>query len=379
MSSEHDVITICDEVELQQNLRGIIRFIGEIHQRKGIYYGIELFESKGKSNGSICDIRYFKCKIKRGLFVRRNRINRVFPQKSSNSLPHRIGINESIRIQINEQSVIGSVRYIGIPFKTKDIFYGLILNKPIGDSNGSFHGIRYFSTNTNCAYFIKANSKRIDFPLNAKATLKFKETPKRRVRKKYSMSTESESDSAIHSNDDDDDDGNVQDDGLRSVHCEQYYKNRANELIQSELQREKKMNKRHKSRDPFRYLSKEWIISAKRADSFKARYECTRSLMEKICSNGSKLPFALNENNHLMAAKILKIFANWLQIDSHVVVRKHILQMLVPFGNTAYPIGVWSNSWKDIAKSLMLTQWNETKRGYVPLVTPALIAGMFLF
>ena len=32
------------------------------------YYGIELSEAKGKSDGAVSGIKYFKCKQKRGLF-----------------------------------------------------------------------------------------------------------------------------------------------------------------------------------------------------------------------------------------------------------------------------------------------------------------------
>ena len=160
----NDIITVGDEVQLTKDLIGTVRFVGEVLQRKGIYYGIELTEPKGKTNGTVSNIRYFKCKNKRGLFLRASRISRVFPKKSS-SHSYRIGINETIQISMNKYKSIGNIKYIGTPPKSNGIYYGIQFTKPVGDSNGSYHGVRFFNANENCAYFIKANSKRITYPV----------------------------------------------------------------------------------------------------------------------------------------------------------------------------------------------------------------------
>lgn len=68
---------------------GIIRFIGEMCIKEGIWYGIELDEPigktnfdqtkklviiLGKNNGSIGEHTYFQCPDKHGVFVRRDKI-----------------------------------------------------------------------------------------------------------------------------------------------------------------------------------------------------------------------------------------------------------------------------------------------------------------
>ena len=63
-------VTVGDSVRLTKDLMGTVKFVGEIQGRKGIYYGIELTEAKGKSNGTVGNVRYFKCKYRRGLFLR---------------------------------------------------------------------------------------------------------------------------------------------------------------------------------------------------------------------------------------------------------------------------------------------------------------------
>eukprot|EP01084_Bolivina_argentea_P111464 198848_1 len=52
-----EVVTVGDQVRLTKDLMGTVRFVGEIQGRKGIYYGIELTEARGKSNGTVGNIR----------------------------------------------------------------------------------------------------------------------------------------------------------------------------------------------------------------------------------------------------------------------------------------------------------------------------------
>merc|ERR1712130_616214 len=139
------------------DLMGTVRFVGEIQGRKGIYYGIELTEAKGKSNGTVGNVRYFKCKNKRGLFLRFARIQEVI----ANDTIHRIGINDCIELYAGNRKSVGVVRYIGIPPRCKEVYYGLQFRKPIGDNDGVYHGTRYFTTSKKCAYFVKASSSHI--------------------------------------------------------------------------------------------------------------------------------------------------------------------------------------------------------------------------
>merc|ERR1719361_3236112 len=121
MSGTSQVVTVGDKVRLTKDLMGTVRFVGEIQGRKGIYYGIELTEAKGKSNGAVGNVRYFKCKNKRGLFLRFARIQEVI----ANHNIHRIGINDCIELYAGNRKCVGVVRYIGMPPRCKEIYYGI--------------------------------------------------------------------------------------------------------------------------------------------------------------------------------------------------------------------------------------------------------------
>ncbi|ETO10076.1 hypothetical protein RFI_27301, partial [Reticulomyxa filosa] len=63
-------IGIGDRVELPEKGIGTVRFIGPVNFDEGIWYGIELDEKNGKNDGSINQIRYFKCPNPYGVFVK---------------------------------------------------------------------------------------------------------------------------------------------------------------------------------------------------------------------------------------------------------------------------------------------------------------------
>eukprot|EP01084_Bolivina_argentea_P005324 10063_1 len=207
MSEHGETVTVGDDVDLTNDLSGTVRFIGTVYQRKGIYYGIELSKSKGKTNGTISNIRYFKCKIKRGLFLRRSRITHIHPKQNA-MRSHRIGINELIQITINNKNAYGNVRYIGIPQKTNQIYYGIQLRKPSGNCNGLFNGIKYFHTKKNHAIFIKANSKQIKYPINKNRYYSSSSCSSSSYTSEYSSDTQTDSDSDSNSNSDSDSDSN---------------------------------------------------------------------------------------------------------------------------------------------------------------------------
>ncbi len=76
MAEDHNKKKICigDKVWLENNLKGEVRFIGNVSGKSGIYYGIKLAEKKGKNSGYINKVKYFNCKSKHGLFVVRSKI-----------------------------------------------------------------------------------------------------------------------------------------------------------------------------------------------------------------------------------------------------------------------------------------------------------------
>lgn len=71
-----DKVCIGDKVMLENNLKGEVRFMGNVSGKNGVYYGIKLTEPKGKNNGCISNVRYFDCEQDYGLFVVRAKIKR---------------------------------------------------------------------------------------------------------------------------------------------------------------------------------------------------------------------------------------------------------------------------------------------------------------
>lgn len=51
------------------NIKGTIRYVGEYHEKPGIWVGIELDQAKGKNNGTIHGKKYFECPNNTGLFI----------------------------------------------------------------------------------------------------------------------------------------------------------------------------------------------------------------------------------------------------------------------------------------------------------------------
>ena len=54
--------------------KGIVRFCGTTSFAPGKWVGIELFEPKGKNDGSIQGIAYFSCKLLHGVFIRPSQV-----------------------------------------------------------------------------------------------------------------------------------------------------------------------------------------------------------------------------------------------------------------------------------------------------------------
>ena len=66
-------------IELKDGLKGIIRYIGKVKgangkNKKGMFYGIELTEAKGKNDGYVNGRSYFMTKPNHGIFVKLDRI-----------------------------------------------------------------------------------------------------------------------------------------------------------------------------------------------------------------------------------------------------------------------------------------------------------------
>jgi dynactin 1 len=63
-------ITIGSRVIVNNDLSGIIRFVGNTSFQTGKWVGVELDEPLGKNSGVVQGKRYFDCKSNHGVFIR---------------------------------------------------------------------------------------------------------------------------------------------------------------------------------------------------------------------------------------------------------------------------------------------------------------------
>eukprot|EP01084_Bolivina_argentea_P304374 525631_1 len=148
-------IMVGDRVTVKRNKNkfdGVVRFIGEIQAKKGIFYGIELDHFKGQNDGSLHKVSYFKCEPKKGTFVSKQSIVKIVTKNKL--FKYTKTINDEITVP---SAGHGIIRFIGIPysFNKEDVFYGIQLKKSKGKNNGSINGRWYFSCPRNCGIFIK--------------------------------------------------------------------------------------------------------------------------------------------------------------------------------------------------------------------------------
>ncbi|KAJ4422132.1 hypothetical protein N0V82_003215 [Gnomoniopsis sp. IMI 355080] len=86
-------LSVGDRVEVPGNMLGMVRFIGGVQGKKGIFTGVELlpeFAARGKNNGDVDGVSYFTTSIAgAGIFLPLNKaIKRESPESSTtNSLP----------------------------------------------------------------------------------------------------------------------------------------------------------------------------------------------------------------------------------------------------------------------------------------------------
>eukprot|EP01084_Bolivina_argentea_P113428 202149_1 len=160
-------ITIGDTVTLKNDhLIGVVRFVGHIENKTDIFYGIELKKAKGKNNGTINNITYFKCKPNSGIFVKSTGITNII----STNIAKRVTVGSNI--QCIKENCTGIIRYIG-PFKKLDICYGIELQKPNGKHNGMINNRKYFKCKDKHGIFLESTGFKI---ITNHSTLQVKNT-----------------------------------------------------------------------------------------------------------------------------------------------------------------------------------------------------------
>ena len=142
------------KVKLKNGDVGIVRFIGEIKNEAGIFYGIDMSEPNGNNDGSHNGVYYFTTHDNYGLFIKKPEIVKTL-QKNDYNLP-RVTVGDIVGIkQLNCNAII---RFIGWTlFHPEVIWYGLQLEDYQGDNNGTIDTRVYFTCEENKGLFVMCN------------------------------------------------------------------------------------------------------------------------------------------------------------------------------------------------------------------------------
>eukprot|EP01084_Bolivina_argentea_P085604 154736_1 len=60
MAAYKEEVRLGDFVELSAHRMGMVKYVGEIHGKKGIFYGVELWKGDGKHSGTFEGVEYFE-------------------------------------------------------------------------------------------------------------------------------------------------------------------------------------------------------------------------------------------------------------------------------------------------------------------------------
>eukprot|EP01084_Bolivina_argentea_P260525 440000_1 len=179
------MISLNDKISLTDGNEGIVKYIGCIDGKKGIFYGIDLLNKKGKNNGTVNNISYFKTTSnKSGRFITQSKINqnKIFKQPNSTKF--------SIDSQLIINGTKGTIKSIVIPNnkynKSNDAYYGIQLIKSKGNTDGKFMNtkISYFRCDKNKGIYVKV--KQID---KQTKDIKNKSKQQKRIKKNKARSS----------------------------------------------------------------------------------------------------------------------------------------------------------------------------------------------
>lgn len=160
-------------MKLKDGNIGIVRFVGELKNESGVHYGIDLSEPYGNHDGSHNGIYYFTTQENYGLFVKKHHIVKVITKNEYNLPRYTVGDIVGVA-QIGCNAII---RFIGWTlFHPEVIWYGLQLEEPIGDNDGTIDGRKYFTCAKNLGLFVMCNE--IGPKINKNKSINNRKAPK---------------------------------------------------------------------------------------------------------------------------------------------------------------------------------------------------------
>ena len=168
-------ILLYNKVKLQDDTVGVVRYIGNLMGKQGVFYGIDVIKGNGKNNvyassfmhhlrlrehchdqGTLQNIKYFDTKhaTKTGRFVRGSKIVNTLKTTRSN---HPFQLGDTVQCTKAEVDCKGTVKYIGCPCWVKGgrAYYGLELVKKKGTGNGSKNGVQYFEAKMHFGIYVR--------------------------------------------------------------------------------------------------------------------------------------------------------------------------------------------------------------------------------
>eukprot|EP01083_Nonionella_stella_P099022 278508_1 len=144
-----------DQATLNDDGEGVIMFIGSLHGKDDIYYGVNLtVQGKHKfnnNNGSVKKIQYFLTSNgKNGRLCKKKGLK--YYKLTPKSIPSTHGQS----VYIKSAQCNGTIKYIGIPPDKDSVYIGVELDQSNGDCDGTyaFNGAQYFQCEPNYGLYL---------------------------------------------------------------------------------------------------------------------------------------------------------------------------------------------------------------------------------
>lgn len=200
-----EIFAIGDQVKLTPGDRkGIVAFVGTTDFEVGQWVGVILDKPDGKNNGTVKGKAYFECPDKHGVFCRPNKLLKLSrpaiqrrqrlgspTQSIASSIAPSLAASElgggkehspfasQYGYDINDRVVTndgrpGKLKFLNVV--NGQVYAGVLFDKPLGDSDGKFQGIKYFNCYPKYATFLPAD--QIKRAIRTEAALPPKIAPK---------------------------------------------------------------------------------------------------------------------------------------------------------------------------------------------------------
>lgn len=161
-----------DKVRLQRGREGVVKFIGNVGDKKLVGLELDAWSEKG-NDGSLKGVQYFTCKPGRGYFTAYNNVAEVLVKAKTKAKPQKLilerapsyegldGDADLVKIALGDKvqlrkGRIGFVRYIGKVEGLPGEIVGLELLQWFDRGhNGTYKDVKYFSCKDGTGYWTK--------------------------------------------------------------------------------------------------------------------------------------------------------------------------------------------------------------------------------